>query len=272
MTHPAFLQGFFGELEKIAREKREQPSTTDRVLKAAPGMAGVAGGVAGAAAPNAFNPEAFFPKIKAKSSQGRAVSGLLGAGTAATTAWLPGAARDSYKALLTKEGAENDGSPDMIEDENGDPSVKIIGASIEKLDEKRARGVPIVPPPPGFTYDPELGGFAPDSNDPGWLTEPEAMQARENAFAFQQGSQQQAQAGAQQEAQNAAQKAVAAQQQYAAAQAGQAAPAAPQAPSVPVPPTPGSIAGDHPMAQGQKKPQVARPKAQRPNSTNSIAR
>lgn len=263
------------ELEKIA-VAGEKPSKTDRTLKALPGVGAAAGAAWGASSPNAFNPQSLFPKIKnVRSAGGRAASGVLGAGMLATTAWLPSALKDAKDASKEKKA-------ELTENENGDPAVKVLGASIEKLDERKAHSIPLVEAPPGYVYNPELRAFAPDPEDPGWLTSPEAMQAAENQAAYQQGASDAAQQGAAQEAQSAAQSSLMGQEaqmaeeqmQQAQAQQGQQPGAGAPQPgaAVQAPPTPSSIVGDHPMAQDGKPQQMPKPKAERPNSTNSVAR
>lgn len=91
-------QAFWEELKKIAQEKE---TTTDKVLKAAPGVGAVAGGVWGGLDPKAFAPKSLMPRLvkSNRSLGGRAVSAVLGAGMGATTAWLPSAVRDTYRTL-----------------------------------------------------------------------------------------------------------------------------------------------------------------------------
>ena len=76
---------------KIAKEDRAD------VLKAIPGIAGIAGAGIGYRNPDLFDPSALFPGIKSGTKRAKMVSALLGAGTAATTAWLPAAMRDTYR-------------------------------------------------------------------------------------------------------------------------------------------------------------------------------
>ena len=268
MTNTVLEDAFFSEIEKIARaQEKKKGRDWGKII---PAVAALGGGAVGAASPKRFSPKGMFPHINVNSAKGRFASGVLGASASGSAAALPGVVLDGVRAAKTKEAQEqgHDGAPQIIEDENGDPAVKIIGASIDKLDEKRAVGVPIVQPPPGYVYNPELGAFAPNSDDPGWLTEPEAMQAQQSSSAFQAGAQQASAAGAQREADSAAQSAMMQQ----VPQPGQAPGAPQQAPVVPVPPTPGAVMGDHPMAQGGGKPQANMPKAQPKNSTNSVAR
>lgn len=83
-----------------------QQSTAQRVMRAAPGAAAIAGGVWGAASPNAFNPGSMFKSLDragAHSVKGRIASGLLGAGLTGTTAALPSVLHDSYRALRPQQ-------------------------------------------------------------------------------------------------------------------------------------------------------------------------
>ena len=99
----SFDYAFFSELEKVGKETK-----TDKVLMALPGIGAILGGAWGAASPAAFSPEALFPKyikqVGLRSKQGRALSGLLGAGAMATTGWLPSTLRDTYRAAKSSKG------------------------------------------------------------------------------------------------------------------------------------------------------------------------
>ena len=99
----AFEHGFFLETEKIAKKDDK----VDRTLQALPGIGAILGGAFGGANPDAFNPEALFPKYIKKvginSPQARAMSALLGAGTMATIGWLPSTLRDTYRASAGKK-------------------------------------------------------------------------------------------------------------------------------------------------------------------------
>jgi hypothetical protein len=272
MGNEGVYLAMWDELEKISEE-----STTDRVLKAAPGVGAVAGGVWGVASPTAFNPASLFTGLKDKvhGIKGRGASAVLGAGLGATTTWIPSALRDSKRAVMNPDGKGLKKKAEVIEGDDGSPVAKIIGSSVKKINDQRAKGVPIVEPPPGFTYNPELAAFVPNSEDPGWMTNPEAMQAQETQAAHQAGAQQQAQQGAQQEAETqAAQQVQQAQMQQQAEQGAQ--PQQAQQGAAPQVPQPGQITGLHPMAQPDTQKQHAgkTPKVDkhRPNSTNSVAR
>jgi hypothetical protein len=96
---PLMFDAMRRELLKIAGET---PSYPDRALAAAPLAGATVGGLWGLASPQAFNPEALFTSLKGHGAglRGRAVSGVLGAGLGATTAWLPSTVRDAYRAIL----------------------------------------------------------------------------------------------------------------------------------------------------------------------------
>lgn len=78
------------------------------------------------------------------------------------------------------------------------PVQELFGAQIQPLDKRRAMGTPVLPPPPGYVYVPELQVFAPDPETAGWMTEAQAAIAQNNAQYYQQG-QQDATAGAAQQ-------------------------------------------------------------------------
>jgi len=82
---------------------------------------------------------------------------------------------------------------------NQDSIAEILGTEIESLDQKRARGYPIIQAPPGYVFNPDLSQFQPDPNQPGWMPEEEAAVAQQNQQMYQQGQQDQAQGAAQQE-------------------------------------------------------------------------
>tara|TARA_Y100000034_G_scaffold135869_1_gene209520 strand:+ start:4525 stop:5346 length:822 start_codon:yes stop_codon:yes gene_type:complete len=261
-------QAMWTELEKIAE-------AGERAMKAAPGVGAVIGGVAGAANPDLFDPRTIVKKTKGSTIKGRIISGVMGAGAGATTGWLPQALKDT-KDALTKKGSEK--VAEVIEGPEGNPVAKIIGASVEKLDGRTAHGVPIVEPPPGFVYAPDMQAFVPDSTDPGWMTEPEAMQARETAQAYQQGMSDTQQGVAQGEADQAASQALAQQQQMMTGEQ-QPQPAVQQAggpaqPTAPVIPQPKQVTGLHPMAQPDGSNVPVQPKIKQPGgkSATTVAR
>lgn len=80
-----------------------------------------------------------------------------------------------------------------------DPIAEVLGTEVEQLDQKRARGYPILQAPPGYVFNPELSAFVPDTQQPGWMPEEQVAQAQNNQQFYQQGQQDQQQGSAQQE-------------------------------------------------------------------------
>jgi hypothetical protein len=262
-----FTTAFIEELEKIAKAHKKGKSRADRVLDAAPGVGAIIGAGSGAVNPNLFDPGWISKGMSGHTAKGRALSAVMGAATGAGVGWVPSTLRDLKRNVMHKHA-------ELMEDENGDPAVKVIGASIEKIDDMKAHGIPLVEPPPGFVYNPELRAFVPNENDPSWLTEPEAAMAAYTQAAYQKGNEDANTQGAQQEYENSAnaqmqeqQMAMQQEQQMAAQQGGASQQAAPQQ-QVPTPPSPASVVGDHPMGQ----PGATKVKAPTKNSTNSVAR
>ncbi|NIV36255.1 MAG: hypothetical protein GWN58_44450 [Anaerolineae bacterium] len=112
--------------------------------------------------------------------------------------------------------------------EEASPAHGVVASRVEQLDDKKARGIPVIQAPPGYVYAPELQAFIPDQNNPGWVSAEQAAEAAKAQSFYQQGQQdlvqQQAQAEAEQQAaaqvqqaqqQQAQQQAAAQQQQYA---------------------------------------------------------
>ena len=142
------------------------------------------------------------------------VSGTAASGKAALTAsafaaglkGLHNAGQyEAARALTNKEkkaGAQPQAMPteeDVVDQGNYDPVAEILGTEVETLDEKRARGYPIIQAPPGYVFNPDLSAFVPDMSQPGWMTEEQAAQAQNNQGWFQQGQQTQAADSAQTE-------------------------------------------------------------------------
>jgi hypothetical protein len=120
-------------------------------------------------------------------------------------------------------------------DEEASPAHGIVASRVEQLSDKKARGVPVLEPPPGMVYAPELQAFVPDPNNPGWMQAEQAAEAAKAQTFYQQGQAdlqaQQAQAELDQKAtveaqQMAAQGAAQEQQQMAEMAAQQQAPQA----------------------------------------------
>jgi len=69
------------------------------------------------------------------------------------------------------------------------PAHSIVGVNVDLLDKKRAKGYPIIQPPPGFVFVPDLQSFIPDPNQPGWMSAQEAMEAARNKSYYDAGQQ-----------------------------------------------------------------------------------
>ena len=71
--------------------------------------------------------------------------------------------------------------------EEASPAHGVVAARVEQLDDKKARGIPVIEPPPGFVYKPELQSFVPNEQDPGWMQVQEAMEAAKNEAMYNKG-------------------------------------------------------------------------------------
>ncbi len=74
------------------------------------------------------------------------------------------------------------------EDIEQPPAHGIVGTKVEQDGARFARGIPVIQPPPGFTYEPELHAFVPDPSNPGWMQAEQAMEAARNKSYYEQGS------------------------------------------------------------------------------------
>jgi hypothetical protein len=74
-----------------------------------------------------------------------------------------------------------------VEEGEEPPAHGVLGARVEQLDKKKARGIPIIQPPPGFVYAPDLAAFVPDPSQPGWMTMLQAEAAQSNKGYYDQG-------------------------------------------------------------------------------------
>lgn len=72
-----------------------------------------------------------------------------------------------------------------VDDES--PIQGIVGTELISKESKKVRAVPVLDPPPGYTYDPEAAAFVPDLEDPGWVSEPAAAVANEKKTMYAQG-------------------------------------------------------------------------------------
>ncbi len=69
------------------------------------------------------------------------------------------------------------------------PVQGVLGADVEQEDDKNARAVPVLDPPPGYVFSPELGAFTPDPANPGWMTPEQAEEARKHKLYYDEGYQ-----------------------------------------------------------------------------------
>jgi hypothetical protein len=91
------------------------------------------------------------------------------------------------------EGAEagemQGGIQQQPDDAEASPAHGVVAARVEQLSDKRAVGVPVLQPPPGYVYAPELAAFVPNQGDPGWMPEPVAAGALQNKDWYDKGQQ-----------------------------------------------------------------------------------
>lgn len=69
------------------------------------------------------------------------------------------------------------------------PAHGVVASRINQLTPKRAIGIPVIQPPPGYVYSPELAGFVPNEQDPGWMSQMQAIEAARNKGWYDQGQQ-----------------------------------------------------------------------------------
>lgn len=74
-------------------------------------------------------------------------------------------------------------------EEEASPAHGVVAARVEQLDDKKARGTPVIQPPPGFVYAPELQAFVPSPESPGWMAAEEAAEAAMARSFYEQGQQ-----------------------------------------------------------------------------------
>lgn len=83
-------------------------------------------------------------------------------------------------------GNEDGRAVEVLEDERS-PAHGVVASRVEQLDPKRAIGIPVLQPPPGYVYNPELAAFVPNEQDPGWMAVQDALQAQQNKGWYDQG-------------------------------------------------------------------------------------
>jgi hypothetical protein len=157
------------------------------------------------------------------SGRTRALSALIGAGFGATTGWLPSAVADTGSAIfkgsadrnsaqdirgrvmaqymwdeLEKIAVEENTEQQSSQMEQGEgeerekeesPIQGLAGTQILQEGAKRGRGIPVLDPPPGYMFNPELQSFVPDENMAGWMSQGDAENASALQGAYQQGQQ-----------------------------------------------------------------------------------
>lgn len=72
-------------------------------------------------------------------------------------------------------------------DEEASPAHGVVASRVEQLSDKKARGIPVLQPPPGMVYAPHLQAFVPDPNDPGWMAAEQAAEAAKAQTFYQKG-------------------------------------------------------------------------------------
>lgn len=69
------------------------------------------------------------------------------------------------------------------------PAHGVVASRIQQLDPRRAVGIPVMQPPPGYVYNPELASFVPNEQDPGWIAQSQVVEAARNKGWYDQGQQ-----------------------------------------------------------------------------------
>lgn len=100
------------------------------------------------------------------------------------------------------------------------PGMQVSAPDLQQLSSREARGYSVLPPPPGYVYDPSLTAFVPDAQDPGWIPQAMVPQATDRRDWYVRGQQDHAVDAARGELEQAAASdmAAASQQQEAAMQ------------------------------------------------------
>jgi len=118
-------------------------------------------------------------KVAAASSGGG--GGAVGMGN-------PGEMGDPQMGALAG-GVQNEaGESEEIKNE-AMPAHGVVASRVTQLDPRRAVGVPVMQPPPGYVYDPNLSSFVPNQGDPGWMAQESVMEAARNKGWYDAGQQ-----------------------------------------------------------------------------------
>lgn len=105
------------------------------------------------------------------------------------------------QAGMLAGGVQQGPSPMSVEEVpvESPPAHGVVASRVNQLTPKRALGIPVLQPPPGYVYNPELASFVPNEQDPGWMSQQQAMEAARNKGWYDQGQQDVATQQAQQE-------------------------------------------------------------------------
>lgn len=97
---------------------------------------------------------------------------------------------EETEAGMMQGGAQNEASPQGETWENEAlPAHGVVASRVQQLDPRRAVAIPVMQPPPGYVYDPNLASFVPNQQDPGWLAQAQALEAARNKGWYDQGQQ-----------------------------------------------------------------------------------
>lgn len=182
-------------------------------------------------------PKGGFPSLKQPGLDWKQVG--AGAAAGAGGMMLLNSLGQEKAAEAAHEAGESDPAAET-EIERVAPVHEFIGVKPQVLGAGKAKGIPVISPPPGYVYDPVLQAMAPDMEDPGWSGAPEAMLLRSDAAAQGGAGDQPGQGG------------MPGQPTVQAAQMAQA-PAGPRPMSGPpkAPKTPASVSGAPPAGKGR---------------------
>jgi hypothetical protein len=86
-------------------------------------------------------------------------------------------------------GVQNDASASAVLQNEESPAHGVVASRINQLDPRRAVSIPVLQPPPGYVYAPELASFIPNEQDPGWMPQETAIDASKNKGWYDQGQQ-----------------------------------------------------------------------------------
>lgn len=97
---------------------------------------------------------------------------------------------DGADAGLLQGGVQNEASPQgEVWENEALPAHGVVASRVQQLDPRRAVAIPVMQPPPGYVYDPQLASFVPNQQDPGWLAQSQVLEAARNKGWYEQGQQ-----------------------------------------------------------------------------------